>query len=335
MGLASPPGSTDHEVMSYQYSVLVPFMQSHISGEDIRRIGAEISKRDPHLLWKPVELKPGMKAPGVRMPDIPSMLLQFHAFRNRVLPEFKGPRLEAHRVHKAKQLRLLEKAGLPVPPWTRLEPKAEVDPTVFGEFLIIKPSEPVSSKGWGVTLIRTSGFREFRDRYAPEFRSTDRSSPIVQKFIPTGPTPRHFRVMAFLARVILCGYYKSSKATPLYAPSMELKLTQNVASNAGEIQRYLQKDAEMMDLAKGVARVFESPVIGGDYVRCEETGKAYVLEANSGNTWTFSNELNRSTLEAFGYEAAREQFDLYSTVADAIVEHARSILGVADQPKST
>lgn len=175
--------------MAYRARVVVPFHTKFISTADLRAVGDEIKQRDPTLLWSPFEIKSRQSAADFRQRDLPAMLIQFHASSPPLLPQFKGPRFGCMPIHKATQLKMLKEAGLPVPAWTRLEPKAEVDPAVFGEYLIIKPTEKWASLGRGITLIRTADFNAYRDRHAGEYVSEERSQPLVQQFIQTGDNP--------------------------------------------------------------------------------------------------------------------------------------------------
>jgi len=98
--------------MSYRYAVTVPYMPKCISASDMKEIGKLIAERDPSLYWQPLELKPSegrFRLGEYRLPKVPSMMLQFHMFpaQNEIIPEFRGPRLEANPIHKAIQLRML------------------------------------------------------------------------------------------------------------------------------------------------------------------------------------------------------------------------------------
>lgn len=306
--------------MAYRARVVVPFNNTFISAADLRAIGAEITKRDPSLLWSPVEFRKDRRPEEFRQRSLPAMLLEFHAAQPPMLPQFRGPRYTCMPVHKATQLKRLEQAGLPVPPWTRLTPKTEIDPEIYGEFLIIKPTENMASLGRGVTLIRTADFPAYRDRHAATYVSKERSPPLVQQFVNTGDNPRHYRVITFMGRIVHSAALENTAKTPFLAPMKELNLTEGVASNSGERRGWLFEDEEIFEMAKKVAPVFDSIAIGADFVRSAETGELSVLEANMGNIWLFSSALGKAARTRLGIEAVQQQHDVFGTVAEAVID---------------
>ena len=316
--------------MAYRARVVVPFNSKFIGAADLRAIGGEIAKRDPTVLWSPVEYRQDHRSVEFRQRSLPAMLLEFHAAHPPMLPQFKGPRFTCKPVHKATQLKMLEQAGLPVPPWTRLTPRTEIDPGIFGEFLIIKPTEDRARLGRGVTLIRTADFPAYRDRHAATYTGEERSPPLVQQFVNTGDNPRHYRVITFMGRIVHSAALENTAKTPFLAPMKELNLTQGVASNSGERRGWLFEDGEIFDLAKKVAPVFDSLVIGADFVRSAKTGELFVLEANMGNIWLFSSDLGKAARTRLGVEAVQQQHDVFGTVAEAVIERVNKDL-FADQ----
>ena len=133
--------------MSFKYVVVVPYDERFISSSDLTNIGKAIGRKDPQLLWKPVNMQRRDEVQRFRMPSLPSIMVPFHSVSSSILPQFKGPRLKCQGVHKAQQLRMLDEAGIRVPKWTRLDPDTEIDPAEFGENLIIKPTEKGASSG--------------------------------------------------------------------------------------------------------------------------------------------------------------------------------------------
>mgnify|MGYP001105873126 FL=1 len=311
--------------MAYAACILVPFLEDSISSADLAEIGGLVAARDPSILWKPVRL--GSGASEIRPPRLPTMILQFHDLVPAPWPDFKGPRVESRRVHKATQMRMMQAAGIPVPRWARLERGTQVDPAEFGEFLIIKPTEREASLGHGVTLIRTADFERYRNEHAPTYEGYRRSPPLVQEFIYTGERPLHYRVMSFMGRIVLCFSCENPRMTPLAAPVTSLSVTEKVISNITDNKRLLQKDPELLDLGARAAAVFtDNSVVGVDIVRSARNGKAYVLEANMGNAWVFSNAVTRTLQAYLGRNNMKKQFGAPGIIADAIIERARKEL---------
>src|SRR4029077_18625323 len=82
----------------------------------------------------------------------PGPLEAFRPLRGRV---YQGTPIA-----KLEQLQRLAAAGVPVPRTAVLTPDLVLDPTVWGEFVIVKPMDLArSSHGHGVQLMRTSRVR--------------------------------------------------------------------------------------------------------------------------------------------------------------------------------
>jgi len=313
--------------MIYRACVLVPYIENHVSTADLDEIGLLIAEREPRLLWKTARMDVAASQSHFRMPALPIVVLHFHAFDPAPWPQFEGPRLTSERLHKVAQLRTMQQAGIPVPRWTRLERNTQIDPAEFGEFLIIKPTDRGASLGRGVTLIRTSDFERYRDEHAPAYEGYRRSPPVVQEFVYTGEKARQYRVLHFLGRTVLAVFNENQNLTPFNAPVQSLAVTEKVISVTAGIQRKLVIDPDVVDLARKVAEVFpDRTMVGVDILRAERTGGLYVLEANMGNVWMFSNNLTRSAQEMLGRDNMKKQFGAPEIIADAIVERARQVL---------
>ena len=319
--------------MNYRYAVTVPYMPMCITALDMKEIGKLIAERDPSLYWQPLELKPSegrFRLGEYRLPKVPSMMLQFHMFpaQNEIIPEFRGPRLEANPIHKAIQLRMLEKAGIEVPPWTRLERKTELDPDIFGDYVLVKPTEHGASFGRGIVLLRTSEFPAYRDEHARTYEQPGRSPPIVQKFVYTGEKPASWRVVTFLGKVVHSRYQEIEDKTPFNAPTTRLLLQDKIATNTEGVVRdgWLKKDEIVNDIARKVSSLFPTPVLATDIIKAHDSDEYLVLEVNMGDCWLFSSRLGEKHRVRFGADAVRAQYDVASTAADAIIEEARSRL---------
>ena len=314
--------------MSFKYVVVVPYYEKCISSSDITNIGKAIGRKDPQLLWKPVNMQRRDEVQRFRMPSLPSIMVPFHSVPSSTLPQFKGPRLKCQGVHKAQQLRMLDEAGIRVPKWTRLDPDTEIDPAEFGENLIIKPTEKGASLGRGITLVKTSEFKAYRDQHAAQYLPKGRSAPLVQEHIPTGGMPESFRVIETLGEIVLVWRMWLVDNTPLNAPLNTLVLTKKVASNLGERDRELYRNSEIEEFGLLIASAFDSTVQGIDILRSSEDGKLYALEINIGNTWVFSGKLHHNSQTLLGVEAMQNQFNIFDTVADATIKKANQLLGI-------
>ena len=314
--------------MSYKYCVIAPYSPTFISASDLSSIGKAIAAKDGSMFWKPVNIKDASELRRLRPPKVPTLMLQFHGFKQNPFPQFRGPRLTTKSVHKAIQVSKLEAAGVRVPKTTRLETKTRVDPAEFGEYLIIKPTEKGASLGRGVTMIRTSEFESYRDEHATQYEKIGRSPPLVQQHIPTGGMPEHFRVQTFLSRVVSCRRSIQDALTPVNAPMQNLVLAEKVASNSGKLKRELYEDKEIEDFALRVDAVFDSVSKGIDILRSSEDRKLYALEVNMGNVWHSSSNLGVRNRKFIGVENMIKQYDLFEICAEAIIETSRQKLGL-------
>jgi len=221
---------------------------------------------------------------------------------------------------------MLDEAGIRVPKWTRLDPDTEIDPAEFGENLIIKPTEKGASLGRGVTLIKTSGFKAYRDQHAAQYLPKGRSAPLVQQHIPTGGMPENFRVHTFLGAVVSFRRAIQNALTPINAPMPNLVLADKVASNTGNIKRELHEDREIEDFGLQVDAVFDGVTKGIDILRSTEDLKLYALEVNIGNVWHFSSSLGVRSRKFIGVENMIKQYDLFETCAEAIIKTSKRML---------
>jgi hypothetical protein len=137
-----------------------------------------------------------------------------------------------------------------------------------------------------------------------------------------------------MGRVVHSAALENVQPIPFDQLAGKLALSEAVASNAGERRGWLFEDAEIFALAGRVAAVFDSPVIGIDFRRSQETGELFVLEANMGNVWLFSSKLGRAARRRLGIDAIRQQHDVFAVVADAIVDRARREFPPAAAPGS-
>ena len=89
--------NTGNYSMSFKYVVVVPYYERCISSSDITNIGKAIGRKDPQLLWKPVNMQRRDEVQRFRMPSLPSIMVPFHSVPSSILPQFKGPRLKCQR----------------------------------------------------------------------------------------------------------------------------------------------------------------------------------------------------------------------------------------------
>ena len=110
-------------------------------------------------------------------------------------------------IHKPGQHRVFTDAGLPSPPIIHFAPGLKLDPFLFGEFVVLKPSDPnFASHGRGVQPFRrrrieTMGWRDFPREH---LMHRDRKGFIVQRFIDIGPMIPLYRALTLFGEPLYC-----------------------------------------------------------------------------------------------------------------------------------
>jgi hypothetical protein len=252
----------------------------------------------------------------------PGPLESFKPLRGRIY--------QGSRVPKFEEIRRLDQAGIPVPRTAILTPDLRLDPAIWGDFVILKPTDILtSSHGKGVNLIRTHRVRFRAPAEYPEGHPGRLGPMIVQQYIDTGVKLTGYRVLTFFGDP-LCAHFSRSSALRI-DPSAPDEVVENaiVAMQAGgDRERILMEDPEVIALARAAHDALpEIPLKGCDVIREASTGKLYVLEMNcGGNTWHFSSNFAEPIRRYHGPEFVlrqRQQFDAMRTAARVLVERTR------------
>ena len=302
---------------------------------DVREIAEKMSARDPGISVFCVD--PGTTS---AMPDenwgkptlTVALMSKFKADIRR------GPVLANRAIHKTGQHRIFMRAGLPTPPTLRFTPGMTLDPIMFGEHVLIKPTSPhLASYGRGIQLFRRRKLETMRIAEFPRDHliHRDRNGFIVQRFIDTGPLLRMFRVQTFFGVPLYCWSARETAPRPPIGGTDEAIEGSCVVSNAGQDrERWLCADTDVINLATRVGMAFpDIPILGTDIIPEARTGKLFVLECNpGGNTWHFSasssaeirqqfggNHFSPKKAEDAGRRAMIEQFGAFDRAAEVLV----------------
>jgi hypothetical protein len=276
-----------------------------------------------------------------RLPDLPTLIVSFTS-PEKFIPA-RGRLYRSQRLDKLQQIRLLADRGIPVPRTVPLAPGYLPKEEEWGEFVLVKPSRPRTTDGYGIELVRTRSVR-YRppDDYPPDHPARA-GIMTIQQYIHTGSRPSNYRVLTLFGEPLYClKGVRSEGEIDLGADDTSLAAT-SVATTSGHRDRELAADADVLELARRVHDACpEVPLKGIDIVREEMTGRLYVLEFNpGGNTWHFSSiagihsrlELGEclgappEKIEEVGRNALIAQFDAFQTAARVLVErtHAEAI----------
>jgi len=234
----------------------------------------------------------------------------------------RGRIYQGYPIAKFQQLKRLHAAGVPVPMTTRLTPDLRLDPAVWGEFVILKPTEmTTSSHGDGINLFRSRRVRFIPPEEYPLGHPGRLGPMLVQQYIDTGDKLAVYRVLTFFGEPLYAMLIRSRvPRVDLSAPDPIIERA-IIAHQADEDRdRHLVNDPDVIALARLVyAAIPEIPLQGCDIIRSAGTGRLFVLELNpGGNTWHFSSQHGADMRQKMGPQAVRqmhEQFNAFETVA--------------------
>ncbi len=258
---------------------------------DLNEIARHVSDLDPTIrtFIVPTTMRNSVsRKQAARLPTLvfsPGEMRGFSPLRGKVYHGWPMP--------KAEEVRRLTIAGVPVPRTVLLTPGLELDRAVWGDFVIVKPTDlATSSYGRGIQLMRTE-----RVRYiAPQDYASDhpgRLGPMmVQQFVDTGETITCYRVLTLFGEPL---YFQFNEMAD---PRVDLNAADEVIERAPianqsftDKKRLLITEPDVLALARRAHEAIpEVPLKGVDILREIGTGKLYVIEVNCrGNTWHFSS----------------------------------------------
>jgi hypothetical protein len=248
----------------------------------------------------------------------PGRIERFHPERGRV---YAGAPMS-----KLRELERLRDHGLPVPPFVELRPETERQVAELGPLVIVKPAFELSSHGRGAVLQRSNRVRHRAPVDYPADHPGRRGPMIVQRFVPTGPTPRHYRVLTLFGRPLFSRYDVSTiPFPPLDAPDEVLEQAVIVSSFPHRTASLVAED-DVLDLARRTYDAMpEIPLQGVDVLREEGTGALHVLEINpGGNTWIFSSQWSTNLKRSVGMDDLSVPFDSWRVAAEVLIERTRA-----------
>jgi hypothetical protein len=251
-----------------------------------------------------------------------------------IIPSFRPVRGKVYQgkpIPKAEEVRRLAAAGVPVPRTAILTPDLVIDPAEWGEFVIVKPTDILSSShGHGIQLKRASRVRFIPPNGYPPSHPGRWGPMMVQQYISTGDLLTTYRVLTLFGEPLYAQL--NVGAGPNLSPTAsddEIERA-NVAlqSASGRADR-LAHESDILAVARAAYRaVPEVPLQGCDILREAGTGALYVIELNcGGNTWHFSSAYSESARQEYGDEyqlLRRQQFDAMRTAARVLVERVKS-----------
>jgi hypothetical protein len=253
----------------------------------------------------------------------PGPLFEFRPARGRVYHGRKIP--------KEEQVRILDAAGVRVPRTAVLTPELILDPTDWGEFVIVKPTSiSGSSYGTGIQLIRTQRVRFVPPEDYPEGHPGRLGPMVVQQFVDTGKRVSVYRVLTLFGEPLSCNHMVSTDhRVDLGASDEEIERSTIATQGTTERETNFVKDADVLAFARAMhMAVPDVPLKGCDILREEGTGLLYGIEMNpGGNTWHFSSNFlaARRAMRGPKHQQERiEQFDVFRTSARVLVDRTNA-----------
>jgi hypothetical protein len=242
----------------------------------------------------------------------------------------RGPLLIGRKVEKLQQVEALRGAGVSVPPVQPFEPGMKLDPSIWGQYVLLKPVPlEASSHGEGIQLFRAVRLEQMERADFPEQHPIHRYPMMVQKFIDTGDYPCKYRALMLCGEPIYVQHTTLSSRRPDLSATDEALAGAVVATGSGE-RTYQHLDyPDVFDFAKRMAAVFpDIPLLGCDIIKDIGTGVLYGLEVNpNGNVWHFSSPMwarRRKQLPEVA-AAMHSQFGAFDVAANALIRAAREL----------
>jgi len=245
-------------------------------------------------------------------------------------PRYFRPSLKAfyhgQGLRKSEELTALERAGIPVPRWTLLRRGERPELEGFGPYLVSKPDR--GAAGAEVRIRKTRRVRwsaPTTGQVAKIGGGVD--DVLLQEFIYTGAWPESYRVTTLFGKVLFALRCEAEHRRRPVNDRWDFQ-GDGVSIVAGAIgARYeLSDDPEVIRLGERAHAAFPGiPLLGFDILRERETGKLYVLEANSdGWCWGFSNKMGLSVQKMWSIDL-EGQFDGIRKAAYVLVEKTRQL----------
>ncbi|CEN56681.1 hypothetical protein [Candidatus Methylopumilus turicensis] len=303
-------------------AVIVVYREEN--AEDFQQIARRVKRLDSSL---GVAMVPEFLTSKMVPPEFLQLPLLVIYLCNPPETEFAiAAKIAVKEMSKIEEYEHFKRNNLPCLPIERFRWGMELDPKIYGDWVVLKP-EHIQSTGKDVNMVSTKLIPTLTIQNFPEEHLIRQDSYLVQNFIKCGETPTHFRVTVFLNEVLFSSRARSKLSYPKTDSSLMLNTT--VASNMRENRStQLFQDEEINNFARMVANAFpQNPLLGIDILKDDLTGKLYVLEVNlGGNTWHFSSLIGEGyRFDLGGRNAMVRQYNAWDKAASALVRKTHEL----------
>lgn len=242
----------------------------------------------------------------------------------------RGRLLIGRQIPKLEQLDMLRRAGVNVPRAEAFSLGMDLDPTLWGDLVLLKPTAlEASSHGEGVQVFRTSKLRRMSKDGFPDTHPIHNHAMMVQEFVNTGEFPSKYRALILCGEPLYIQHTILNNSRPALNATDEALEAALVATGGGERTYHHGHYPDILAFAKRMAIAFpDIPLLGCDVVKDITTGKLYGLEGNpAGNVWHFSSRMwaERRKLLPEVAKAMHSQLGAFDIAAVALINATRSL----------
>ena len=266
------------------------------SAEDFKEIALKIKQLDPSIKGAIVSDWIFEERFRKEFFEMPLLVIYLVNPPNKFPEQFVFPNatnIAVSGMTKIEEYEHFKKHNLPCLPIERFEWGMELDPGIYGDWVVLKP-EHIQSTGKDVNMVPTKAVQNLKLTDFPDDHLIYQDTFLLQKFVKTGEMPAHFRVCTFLDEILFSTRLTSIYSYPDANSNLKAFLSRTVASNKQDSRvREFIKDSEVNELALRVSSSLpKHPLLGIDILRDELDQKLYVIEANvGGNVWSFSSNM--------------------------------------------
>jgi hypothetical protein len=306
--------------------VLARVIESAIHTRDLVALAERVAKQAPEI---EVAVAGKRRATQWRLlPHVfrPTLTIGFGGVHHRRF--LNGRILHCPMLAKHSELAQLRASGIPVPDWVVIEPGTQLDPAVWGPYVVVKPT--FGGQGVDVRIRRTGRVRFEPSERLPPKRGFRNGPLIAQRFVYTGPWAVSYRVCTFFGRALYC--WRSEQSHQKRRLEGRWEFAGDAAGGGIQIiapsktSTYtLVDDEEVIALAERAHSLAfpDYPYLGFDVLRDVESGALSVIEANSsGCVWHLSSRMGISMQRAHGIDLY-SQFGALDRAAERLVEATR------------
>ena len=316
-----------------EYTKALIVVHREESAEDFREIAIRVKKLDPTICgaMAPEYISEEMlPAQFLALPLLVVYLVNPPASNNDQGIIRNASNLAVDNLNKIQEYEHFKKHHIPCLPIEDFRWGMELDPAIYGDWVVLKPAN-IQSTGQDINMVPTSLIPKLTLSDFPDEHLIRKDDYLIQKFVKTGSTPIHYRVLVFLGKVLYSKKFIANLAFPKETGDLSSFLSQSVASNFWkEKKTVLVVDDEINEFAINVAKTFtNNPIFGVDIIRDEVSQKLYVIETNlGGNVWHFSSQAVRDMNYPLAeIEAMVLQYNAWDRAAEALVSKMHELAG--------